>query len=60
MRRVAHGPETGESPTRMFRTAGLDPGLIGRKRIGRAYARWRDDPALLAPTRPGTVRRGRA
>ena len=31
----------GERPTALFREAGLDPRLIGRKRIERAFARWR-------------------
>lgn len=31
----------GELPTDLFREAGLDPELIGAKRIGRAFARWR-------------------
>ena len=33
----------GASPTQIFRRAGLDPKLIGHKRIERAVARWRDD-----------------
>ncbi|KAA8829457.1 hypothetical protein [Bifidobacterium myosotis] len=31
----------GELPTDLFREAGLDPELVGAKRIGRAFARWR-------------------
>ncbi len=31
----------GESPASIFREAGLDPALIGHKRIERAIARWR-------------------
>ena len=31
----------GEKPVAMFREAGLDPKLIGYKRIERAFARWR-------------------
>ena len=31
----------GEQPTALFREAGLDPELIGAKRIERAFARWR-------------------
>ena len=31
----------GEKPTALFREAGLDPKLIGYKRIERAFARWR-------------------
>ncbi|QSY58155.1 hypothetical protein BLI708_02210 [Bifidobacterium imperatoris] len=32
----------GASPVRMFREAGLDPALIGYKRIERCIARWRE------------------
>lgn len=35
----------GESPTALFREAGLDPRLIGSKRIERALARWRQASA---------------
>lgn len=35
----------GESPTRIFREAGLDPSIIGYKRIERAFARWKERPA---------------
>ena len=31
----------GASPVRLFREAGLDPDLIGRKRIERCFERWR-------------------
>nr|WP_244568530.1 hypothetical protein [Bifidobacterium eulemuris] len=31
----------GESPVRMFREAGLDPSLVGYKRIERCFARWK-------------------
>lgn len=31
----------GESPSALFSEAGLDPDLIGHKRIERAFARWR-------------------
>lgn len=31
----------GESPVKIFREAGLDPQLIGYKRIERAFARWK-------------------
>lgn len=34
--------EAGESPVRIFRQAGLDPVLVGYKRIERCFARWRD------------------
>ncbi|RSX50045.1 hypothetical protein [Bifidobacterium callimiconis] len=33
--------EAGDSPTRIFRAAGLGPSIIGRKRIERCVARWR-------------------
>ena len=32
---------TGESPTKIFREAGLPPELIGYKRIERSVARWK-------------------
>lgn len=32
----------GESPVRLFREAGLDPAIIGYKRIERCVERWRD------------------
>ena len=38
---VVHYNE-GASPVRMFREAGLDPALIGHKRIERCLARWRE------------------
>ena len=38
---VVHYNE-GASPVRMFREAGLDPALIGYKRIERCLARWRE------------------
>ena len=31
----------GEKPTALFREAGLDPKLVGHKRIERAFAYWR-------------------
>lgn len=43
----------GASPVELFREAGLDPALIGYKRIERCFARWRkiacrtpDDPVM--------------
>ena len=33
----------GASPAQIFRSAGLDPKIIGRKRIERAVARWKAD-----------------
>ncbi|MBT1177722.1 hypothetical protein JS532_09160 [Bifidobacterium callimiconis] len=35
----------GDSPTRIFRAAGLGPSIIGRKRIERCVARWRSRAA---------------
>lgn len=40
--------EHGDSPVRMFRDAGLDPALIGYKRIERCIARWRNASGLPA------------
>ena len=40
----------GESPVELFREAGLDPSLIGYKRIERCFARWRRLPAVWART----------
>ena len=40
----------GEKPTVLFREAGLDPKLVGWKRIERAFANWRR-MELAAPTR---------
>lgn len=36
----------GESPVELFREAGLDPALVGYKRIERSFARWRANHAL--------------
>lgn len=48
----------GESPVRIFREAGLDPRLIGNKRIERCIARWKREPPDAGTTRPhaGTTR----
>lgn len=35
----------GADPTTLFRKAGLDPELVGRKRIERCFARWRSNAA---------------
>lgn len=48
----------GESPAKIFRSAGLDTALIGYKRIERCFARWRrteegDDDGGEAPNRGG-------
>ena len=37
----------GESPTKIFREAGLPPELIGYKRIERAFSRWKDKKAEI-------------
>ena len=43
----------GEKPTALFREAGLDPKLIGYKRIERAFARWRRaDHTTTSDTKP--------
>ena len=34
----------GERPVALFRQAGLDPKLVGYKRIERAFARWKHTP----------------
>ena len=55
----------GEKPTALFREAGLDPGLVGYKRIERAFARWRymdrtptpdatNKPAPTSPSKPAS------
>lgn len=41
-REVMRRYEAGGSPTEIFREAGLDPKIIGYKRIERAIARWKD------------------
>lgn len=53
-----HRYEHGESPVAMFREAGLDPKLIGYKRIERCFARWRQ--AAGQPVLPVAERRGAA
>ena len=35
----------GESPTKIFREAGLPPELVGYKRIERSVARWKELPS---------------
>lgn len=37
----------GESPVKLFREAGLDPALIGYKRIERCFARWRKSTSVV-------------
>lgn len=41
--------EAGESPVRIFREAGLEPRLIGYKRVERCFARWRQAGHLDQP-----------
>ena len=55
---VVHYNE-GASPVRMFREAGLDPALIGYKRIERCLARWREsqDEILNSGNAKAGVRR---
>ncbi|WP_072724656.1 HTH domain-containing protein [Bifidobacterium lemurum] len=38
---------SGESPTAIFRKVGLDPSLVGAKRIERCFARWKQSPDLV-------------
>ena len=40
----------GEHPVDLFRQAGLDPKLIGYKRIERCFARWRANTRRPTPT----------
>ncbi|MBW3089253.1 transposase [Bifidobacterium miconisargentati] len=47
-RHVAIAYRRGESPTVLFRQAGLDPLMVGYKRIERAVAHWREDRSLLS------------
>ncbi|NMN02087.1 hypothetical protein [Bifidobacterium panos] len=42
----------GEKPVDLFRQAGLDPKLVGHKRIERAFARWKRSPEPLHPKPP--------
>lgn len=42
----------GESPVGIFREAGLDPRIIGNKRIERCIARWKREPPAAGTTRP--------
>ena len=36
----------GDGPTAIFRSVGLDPDVVGRKRIERCIARWKQDEHL--------------
>lgn len=49
--------EAGDSPARIFRDAGLDPKLIGHKRVERAMARWRKGAAASHVSPPVTAER---
>ena len=44
----------GASPARLFREAGLDPALVGHKRIERCFARWRESEAELLDGEPAS------
>lgn len=37
----------GNGPTSIFASAGLDPKIMGGKRIERAIARWKADPKIM-------------
>ena len=37
--------KSGKPPTRIFREAGLDPKILGTKRIEKAAARWKESDA---------------
>ena len=41
----------GEKPAALFREAGLDPKIVGYKRIERAFARWKRTPEPVTPER---------
>lgn len=45
----------GESPVKLFREAGLDPALIGYKRIERSFSRWKERARQIG-TRPDDER----
>ena len=46
----------GESPTKIFREAGLPPELVGYKRIERCIARWKENPDELSTVDSRTSR----
>lgn len=50
--------DAGDSPTRIFRAAGLGPSVIGRKRIERCVARWRRRAARAEASRAEVSRSG--
>ena len=37
----------GNGPTSIFASAGLNPKIVGCKRIDRAIARWKEDPHIM-------------
>lgn len=41
----------GNGPTSIFASAGLDPKIVGGKRIERAIARWKTDPQIMLEAR---------
>ena len=41
----------GNGPTSIFASAGLDPKIVGGKRIERAIARWKADPQIMLEAR---------
>ena len=43
----------GESPIKIFRDAGMDPVLIGYKRIERCISRWRENNRLASNSSGG-------
>lgn len=49
----------GESPIKIFRDAGMDPVLIGYKRIERCISRWRENNRLASNSSGGGIFYGR-
>mgnify|MGYP001658337054 CR=1 FL=1 len=50
----------GNGPTSIFASAGLNPKIVGSKRIERAIARWKADPQIMPkhnrlPTKPRPI-----
>lgn len=54
--------QEGKRPTLIFRDAGLDPGILGTKRIERASSRWRESYAAgtLGKYEDGSIRQVKA
>lgn len=46
----------GERPVTIFRSWGLDPKLVGHKRIERCIARWKENPAAASAVGAGEAR----